>query len=132
MKNTQGSPWNPYIAGSLAGLVSIGSVWATGKYFGASTTFVRTAGLVERLFAAERVEEMAYFVKTVPKIDWQLFFVVGILVGALIASLTDGSFRWQALPSMWQGRFGNSRGKRAAVAFGGGVVALFGARLAGG
>lgn len=29
-----GKPWNPYLAGALAGLVSIGSVWFAGKYFG--------------------------------------------------------------------------------------------------
>ena len=46
MKKEHGG-WNPYLAGALAGLVSIGSVWFTGKYFGASTTFVRGAGYVE-------------------------------------------------------------------------------------
>jgi hypothetical protein len=35
--------WSPYLAGSLTGLLLIFSVWFTGKYVGASTTFVRTA-----------------------------------------------------------------------------------------
>ncbi|MBA3016368.1 MAG: YeeE/YedE family protein [Proteobacteria bacterium] len=128
----EGVPLNPYLAGALAGLVSIGSVWAAGKYLGASTTFVRATGFIERFFAAERLAGLEYFVKTAPKIDWQWLFVVGIFLGALVASLTDGSFRWQALPDMWEQRFGPSHGKRATVAFAGGVVAMFGARLADG
>jgi hypothetical protein len=125
--------WNPYLAGALSGLVSVLSVWIAGHYLGASTSFVRTAGLLEQLIAPERVATMEYFIKTVPKIDWQWMFVVGIFLGALIAALTSRSFRWQGLPDLWQARFGpHSRGKRAMVAFVGGTIAMFGARLADG
>jgi len=125
--------WNPYLAGALSGLVSVLSVWISGHFLGASTTFVRTAGLMEQFFAPERVEKMAYFIKTVPKIDWQWMFVFGIFIGALIAAVTSKSFRWQALPNMWQERFGeDSKGKRALFAFVGGAIAMFGARLADG
>lgn len=44
--------WNPYLAGALSGVVLILSVWIAGKYFGASTTFVRSAGLIEKRFSA--------------------------------------------------------------------------------
>jgi hypothetical protein len=125
--------WNPYLAGALSGIVSVISVWLTGHFLGASTTFVRSAGMLEQFFAPERVEKMAYFVKNVPKIDWQWMFVFGIFIGALIAAMTSRSFRWQGLPEMWQQRFGpNSHGKRAAFAFVGGTIAMFGARLADG
>ncbi len=130
--SNDGKPWNPYLAGALAGLVSIGSVWFAGKYFGASTTFVKTAGLVEQLFSPERVAQMEYFIKNTPGVDWQSMFLVGIFVGALIASLTDGSFRLQGLPALWEERFGSSIGKRGIIAFLGGTVAMFGARLADG
>jgi len=132
LKNDDQS-WNPYFAGALSGLVSVLSVWVAGKYLGASTSFVRTAGLFEKVFTPERVEQMDYFVKTVPKIDWQWMFVFGIFIGALIAALTSKSFRWQALPDLWQQRFGSqSQTKRAIFAFSGGAIAMFGARLAGG
>jgi len=124
--------WSPYLAGALSGVVLILSVWITGKYFGASTTFVRSAGMIEKLFGAERVAKMSYFIKEVPKIDWQWMFVIGILIGALIAATTSGTFRWQGVPDMWKGRFGSSRAKRGIVAFLGGAIAMFGARLAGG
>ena len=124
--------WNPYIAGFLTGLLLIASVWFTGKYVGASTTFVRSAGFIERVFDAERVGNMEYFKKEIPKIDWQFLFVIGIFIGSLIASTTSKTFRWQGVPDMWQGRFGPGRTKRAVVAFIGGAVAMFGARLADG
>jgi hypothetical protein len=94
--------WSPYIAGAFAGLVLVLSVWFTGKYFGASTSFVRSAGLIEKIFSAERVSEMDYFVKTAPKIEWQWMFVVGILIGSLAASRLSGTYKLQAVPDMWQ------------------------------
>lgn len=127
-----GKPWSPYLAGALSGLVSIGSVWIAGKYLGASTTFVRTAGLLEQVVSPERVAQMEYFIKTVPKVDWQSMFVVGIFAGALLASMTDASFKYQAVPSLWERRFGPGKLKRGIVALTGGTIAMFGARLADG
>lgn len=125
--------WNPYLAGALSGVVGVFSVWFAGQYFGASTSFVRTAGMIEQLFGPERVSQMEYFIRVVPKIDWQWMFVVGIFLGALISSLTSGSFRLQSVPDMWAGHFGaDSVGKRALTAFSGGVIAMFGARMADG
>lgn len=124
--------WSPYLAGALSGVVLVLSVLIAGKYFGASTSFVRSAGMIEELFAPERVSQLAYFESKTPKIDWQWMFVLGIFLGSLISSLTSASFRWQALPDMWKNRFGSSLGKRAIVGFLGAAVAMFGARLAGG
>jgi hypothetical protein len=124
--------WSPYLAGALSGVVSILSVWFVGHYFGASTSFVRFAGALESLFAPERVQSLEYFVKTPPVVDWQWMFVVGILLGSLIASTTSGSFKWQAVPPMWEKRFGPGIPKRAFAAFIGGAIAIFGARLADG
>jgi len=124
--------WSPYLAGTLTGLLLILSVWFTGKYVGASTTFVRTAGLIEKAFNAERVARMEYFIREAPMIDWQWMFVLGIFLGSLIAAATSGTFRWQAVPSMWEERFDSKKSRRAIIAFVGGVIAMFGARLADG
>jgi uncharacterized membrane protein YedE/YeeE len=124
--------WNPYLAGALSGLVSILSVWVAGKYLGASTTFVRTSGMIEKLFDPDRVAKMEYFIREAPKIDWQWMVVFGIMIGAFIAAVTSGSFRLQAVPDMWQERFGPGIPTRAVFAFVGGVIAMFGARLADG
>ena len=124
--------WSPYLAGALTGLLIVLSVWVTGKYFGASTTFVRAAGLVEKQFNSERVGKMDYFLKELPKVDWQFLFVVGIFFGALIAAVTSKDFQTRGVPPMWEGRFGPSPLKRGVVAFVGGAIAMFGARLADG
>lgn len=132
MKHNDGG-WSPYLAGALSGVVGVLSVWFAGQYFGASTSFVRTAGLIEQMFGPERVAQMDYFIKVAPKIDWQWMFMVGIFLGALISAVTSGSFKLQAVPDMWAERFGqNSTVRRALYAFTGGVVAMFGARLADG
>jgi len=124
--------WSPYVAGALSGVVLVLSVWITDKFFGASTSFVRSAGLIEKIFGSERVAGIDYFIKYVPKIDWQWMFVVGVFAGSLIASTISQTFRWKAVPDMWRARFGASRIKRGIVAFFGGAIAIFGARLAGG
>ena len=132
MKDPNENVWSPYLAGALTGLVMILSVWMNGKYFGVSTTFVRSAGMLEKIFNLRQVAQMDYFVEVVPKIDWQWMFVVGIFIGSFIASIFSRSFRWKALPDMWERRFGSSHLKRSAGAFLGGVIAMFGARLADG
>jgi len=132
MNKSNDRGWSPYLAGALSGVVSVLSVWIAGKFFGASTTFVRSAGMIEKIFNAERVGTMDYFIKEAPRIDWQWMFVLGIFIGSLIASTTSGTFRLKALPDMWESRFGPGRMKRGVTAFAGGVVAMFGARLADG
>jgi hypothetical protein len=132
METKEDRGWNPYLAGALAGVLIVLSVLIAGKYFGVSTSYVRTAGFIENALAPERTAQMSYFLKYLPKVDWQWMFVVGIVLGAFVSAITSGSFRKQAVPDMWRERFGSGVGKRAAVAFSGGVLILFGARLAGG
>jgi uncharacterized membrane protein YedE/YeeE len=132
MRSERGKYWNPYLAGAITGLVMVLSVLVTAKYFGASTSFVRTVGLIEQAISPEHVEQTAYFVKKAPKIDWQWVFVIGILFGSLIASLVSRTWKSQFVPDMWRNRFGGNAFKRALVAFIGGVIMIFGARFAGG
>lgn len=137
-QTTEDGGWSPYLAGALVGLLAIASVYFTtqwmGKtnYLGASTTFVRAAGLIERTVAPDRVAANEYFVKEKVRVDWQFMLVLGIFVGSLAASLTDKSFKLESVPPTWAERFGPSVGKRAAGAFFGGIVAMVGARLADG
>ncbi len=135
---TSDGGWNPYFAGALVGLLAIASAYATTKwlgktaYLGASTTFVRAAGLAEKSIAAQRVAENEYFTKEKVRIDWQFMLVTGIFLGALAAAVLDRSFKLEAVPPLWQEYFGSSVAKRAAAALLGGAVAMIGARLADG
>ena len=124
--------WNPYVAGALAGLLLVLSVFLTGKYFGASTTFVRAAGAIEQSVAPERTTGMAYFIQNKVKLDWQAMFVLAVFFGSLAAASLSGERRAVAVPPMWERQFGSSRTFRWAMAFFGGTIAMFGARLADG
>lgn len=130
--------WSPYLAGALAGLVAIASAWGTTKvmgktsYLGTSTTMVRTAGMIERTVAPEHVKANEYFTKEKVRVEWQFMVVIGIFAGALLSSLTDRSFKLEAVPPSWAARFGAGVVRRAVAAFLGGMVALFGVRLADG
>ena len=135
---TKDNGWSPYLAGALVGLLAVVSVWATtvmmGKtnYLGASTTFVRAAGLLERAMAPERVAANEYFTTSKVKVDWQFMLVGGIFLGALVSSVTDRSFKLESVPPVWAKRFGKSPIKRALGAVLGGMVAMVGARMADG
>ena len=135
---TDDGGWSPYLAGALVGLLAIASAYATthwmGKtnYIGASTTFVRAGGLLERTVAPDHVAGNEYFTKEKVRVDWQFMVVLGIFAGALIGSLTDGSFKLESVPPTWKERFGPSILKRAVAAFLGGAVAMLGARMADG
>ncbi len=102
------------------------------KYLGASTSFVRSAGLVEQTVAQDHVTENAYFQAKKVKVDWQLMLLLGVLIGSFAASKIDGSFKIESVPPIWKDRFGDKVSVRAIGAFLGGIVAMFGARMAGG
>lgn len=129
--------WNPYIAGALAGVLLTLSVMVAGKFFGASTTFARTAAKLEAAAGIDtsRIEYFTtkkgkYGPDSIP--NWQVFFVVGIALGGLAASLASGTFKLQRVPAMWARRFGERPLWRNLAAFTGGAILIFGARLAGG
>ncbi len=124
--------WSPYVAGALIGVVSWFSVLTAGKYLGVSSTFVRMIGMIESILTSERVAFLPYFMKEKPIVDWQWMEALGILIGAFIAAQLSGDFQLKSVPPMWKKRFGPSRLKRWGVAFFGGMIAMFGARMADG
>lgn len=130
--------WSPYVAGALVGILAILSVVVSTvvldkpKYLGASTTFVRAAALIEQSVTADHVAQNAYFQAKKVKVDWQMLFVVGVFVGASVSSRLGKSGKIETVPPIWEQRFGPSPVKRAVGAFIGGLILLFGARMAGG
>ena len=129
--------WDPYVAGALTGLLLALSVLIAGKFFGASTTFSRSTGVIEKSIGVD-VNQFEYFTTKKGKYgpnslpNWQLMFVLGIIIGGFIASIWSGTFKLMMIPDMWRQRFGDNPVKRAITAFIGGAIALFGVRLAGG
>ena len=138
MEKVEAKGWSPYLAGALVGVLAILSVYLTttllGKsmYLGASTTFVRAAGFLIGEVDPIYVADNAYYVKEKVIVDWQFMMIVGILIGAFIASKMDGSFKMEAVPPEWEARFGGSIKKRAIASILGGAVMMIGARMADG
>ena len=128
---------NPYVAGALIGILLVLSVIVAGKYLGASTTFARGASVIEKAVGID-YSKFDYFTTKKGKYgpgslpNWQLMYVIGIALGAFIASKLSGTFKAKAVPTMWKNKFGSSSLKRGIVAFTGGAIGLIGARLAGG
>ncbi len=63
---------------------------------------------------------------------WEFRFLVGAFLAGLIFSLIQKEFRFEAVPDLWREYHGNSPARRFFWAFVGGVLLLFGARMAGG
>jgi uncharacterized membrane protein YedE/YeeE len=110
------------------------------KPLGVSTQFVVSDAVIVHQLAPEFAEENTYLSKYGEKTDWGIGYgwmlVLGMFVGGAV---TSSLFRAKqpevdkgSMPPMWKQNFGASTSKRYLAAFSGGVLLLFGARLAGG
>jgi hypothetical protein len=124
--------WNPYLAGAMSGILIILSVVLSGNYFGTSTSFVQIIGMLQNIISPEKVAQMEYFSIVEPGLSWQILFVLGIFIGGFVAAKISGDFKLQLIPDLWKKNLGSSPLKRGLYAFVGGIIAMFGARLAGG
>lgn len=123
---------NPYLAGALSGLLLTASVVVSGNYFGTSTSIVQLLGMLEKAISPELVARMQYFTVVDPVLSWQILFVAGIFLGSFLAATFSGEFRWRTIPDLWRSTLGDSTAGRMGLAFIGGIIAMMGARLAGG
>ena len=131
--------WSPYAVGTGIGLLSWVTFALMNKALGVSTTFVRTAGMVEGLVSEDHIRSNAYFAKYLgtmegpyPVFEWQFALVVMLVLGAFCASWLSSTRLRETVPDLWKARFGPSKGTRFVGAFLAGIVVMFGARLAGG
>lgn len=130
--------WSPYFSGALAGLLATVSAVTTqqfagkAQYWGTSLTFERVTKLLTQCTASWLPGHATSLVHDQRLADWQSMLVIGILAGAFLGALHDGSFGSKEVPTYWRHRFGPSTQVRALGGFLGGIVAMFGARLAGG
>ena len=128
-----GPAWSPYLVGALIGILSWFTFYFSNEAIGASSAYATVAGMLGKLFAPRHTESLQYFKDDSPKVDWGLMMVGGIILGSFLSAWSGGALVNQLLPPMWQARFGSdSYLLRAGVAFAGGLLMAFGARLAGG
>jgi uncharacterized membrane protein YedE/YeeE len=106
---------------------------------GVSTQYVVTDGIVLHEIAPAVAESNEYLSKYGEKDNWGIDYgwmlVLGMFIGGGLSALLTRRFGIResaTMPGMWKAEFGESSPRRLVHAFVGGVLLLFGARLAGG
>ncbi|MEK7414042.1 MAG: YeeE/YedE thiosulfate transporter family protein [Planctomycetota bacterium] len=125
--------WSPLLVGGLIGLLAAATVAISNKPLGASTAYARISGMLGRMIAPKYTRSLAYFQETVPKVDWEVALLFGVVAGGALAAWSGSGFAEGFLSATWIERFGaESQGLRVAFAVGGGFLMALGARIAGG
>lgn len=135
--------------GLLLGIVFFAAVLLV-KPIGVSTQFVILDGVLASAVYPDLVTETAegyastnaylnksggkYAASVANPLNYSFVFVLAMALGGFLSVLARGglSRAERGVPALWRANFGDSRMKRYAVAFLGGAVVLYGARLAGG
>lgn len=135
--------------GVLLGLVFFAAVLLV-KPIGVSTQFVIFDAILGDLAQPGLISETedgytstnAYLAKSGGKyaknaanpLNYSFVFVLAMMAGAFLSAMARGgvSAAERRLPAIWSANYGDTPVKRYAVAFLGGFIVLYGARLAGG
>jgi hypothetical protein len=121
--------WNPYAVGVLLGLVLLATYAITGRGLGATGAFGSVAawfaGLVSPEHAATNPVHAKYYNDGAPLASWTLFLLLGAFVGALVSGALGRRIRFMVERGPHV-----SDGQRLALAFGGGFIAAYGAKIA--
>jgi uncharacterized membrane protein YedE/YeeE len=125
--------WNPYLVGLGIGILSWAAFGVVNQPLGISTALSSASSVcVLPVMGSEGVAHNAYWAKTPFKWDGGMLFLVGTFLGGLLSVVTSRTFRLEGVPVTWSQHHGGSTMKRFAAAFVGGIVIMFGARMAGG
>ncbi len=123
--------WPPLAAGIALGLVLLLTFLMTGHGLGASGAFTDVVAGTGLTLAPEATRANAYLGPKVadgnPIGSWMTWEVLGVFIGALAAAFMAGRFRVQL-----DGAHSVGTPQRVVRALAGGVLAGFGARVAGG
>ena len=121
--------WSPYIAGVGIGLTLLSTFCLAGWGLGASSAFSLLTSVGINEVHPEYAHQLTYFSQYLnvesPLMNWVLFEVCGLFLGALSAAMLSGNFKLR----FDRGR-GMSAGTRLIAALAGGVLIGFSSRLA--
>lgn len=121
--------WNPYVAGVFLGLVLLGTYAVTGRGLGATAGFAAVAtwlaGLASPAEATSNVVHAKYWNGGAPLLNWTLFLLLGVVAGAAISGWQGNRLRW----TVERGPRISDR-QRLWLAFAGGFIAAWGAKIA--
>ena len=121
---------NPYLAGTLLGLVLLMSMYLSGRGLGASGGLkycvVSIVGAVDQPHAMQSVYYSKYFQEDEkPLTNWLTFVIFGVLTGGFISGALSRRLKLKIEKSP-----GISNTRRLIFAFIGGVFFVYGAQLA--
>lgn len=139
--------------GILLGLIFLLAVLLV-KPIGVSTQFVILDGIIWNVFSPDLVDDSAdsktgysspnaylnksggkYAKNVANPVNYSFIFVLSMILGAFLSAKTKGPNPTEldrVAPEVWRNKFGAEGFKRYLASFAGGVLILFGARLAGG
>jgi len=142
--------WDWRRGGLLLGFVFLLAI-TLAKPIGVSTQYVIVDGIIakqfnpslitkKRFFSTEYVSENAYLNKSggeyakavVNPLNYGMLFVAFMFVGGFLGKIFVGPKSTPSVPKAHQERFGEKAMLRYKLSFLGGIITLFGARLAGG
>jgi uncharacterized membrane protein YedE/YeeE len=121
--------WNPYGVGFLLGLVLLLTYVLTGRGLGATAAFSAVAAGLAGAVSPAHVQESAvharYWNDGAPLLSWTLFLLMGAALGAFVSGWQGRRFAWSVErgPNV-------SDSTRLLLAFAGGFIAAFGAKIA--
>lgn len=96
------------------------------KPLGASTSYPFVGDSIACL------TDNSYYPGLIGSGSWQVWFLLGALIAGFVYALITGTFRWRLIQECWAEYKGESKGHRIVWAFVGGVILIFGARMADG
>jgi hypothetical protein len=121
--------WNAYVVGFLLGAVLLATYVVTGRGLGATGGYSAVAAGIAGAFSPEHAATNAvhakYWNDGAPLASWTLFLLIGAFVGALASGLQGRRVRW----SIEKGPRVSAE-RRLALAFAGGFIAAYGAKIA--
>ena len=122
--------WNPYLGGLLLGIVLFLAFFITGSGLGASGGMNRLLVWLQDLMMPEHVDQVPYLLQMAggnlnPLQNWIVYLTIGTLIGGFLSGLFAGRIGVETNrgPQI-------SKGLRWLMAFAGGALMGYGARLA--
>ena len=119
--------WNPYVAGAFLGVVLFAAFFLTGHGLGASGGLARAVTGVMNTIMPDHVRTSQYLSRyaSSPLQHWIIPLLLGLVLGAFLSGKQAGRCRLETLRGPH-----TSKTTRWMMAFAGGSIAGFGARLA--
>jgi uncharacterized membrane protein YedE/YeeE len=131
LRTTEKKYWNPYIAGVGLGLTLLTSFVIMGRGLGASGAFTSLISFAVNTISPEHVQTNSMYNAYIqnqlghPLLDWIVFEILGVLIGGFLSGYFSGRLKFNIDKGL---RI--SSGSRLVLAFIGGTIMGFAAKIA--